>query len=210
MNLAEMITLVRKDLRDQDSQNYRWTDDELTRHINRAVREFSEEIPLPARATLPTTADSREVDISALAGRVMVEAVEYPLGSFPPDYQQFTVWGDTLTIISGVEPDGSNCYIYYGALHTLDAGGSTIPTKYEDIIAAGACGYAAVEWAVYAVNRVNVGGTVTSREYLEWGDRKLKYFRQELKRLGRKNRVRVSSLYQPYNPVVNQSRDYSA
>jgi len=210
MNLSEMITLVRQDLRDQDSQNYRWTDDELTRHINRAVREFSEEIPLPARATLPTTADSREVDISALAGRVMVEAVEYPLGSFPPDYQQFTVWGDTLTIISGVEPDGSNCYIYYGALHTLDAGGSTIPTKYEDIIAAGACGYAAVEWAVYAVNRVNVGGTVTSREYLEWGDRKLKYFRQELKRLGRKNRVRVSSLYQPYNPVVNQSRDYSA
>jgi hypothetical protein len=42
MNLSEMITVVRKDLRDQDSENYRWTDDELTRHINRAVREFSE------------------------------------------------------------------------------------------------------------------------------------------------------------------------
>lgn len=210
MNLAEMIALVRKDLRDQDSGNYRWTDDELTRHINRAVREFSEEVPLPARATLPTTADSREVDISALTGRVMIEAVEYPLLSFPPDYQQFTVWGDTLSIISGSEPDGSNCYIYYGALHTLDAGGSTIPTRHEDIVAAGACGYAATEWAVYAINRVNVGGTLTSKEYLEWGNQKLKFFRQELKRLGRKNRVRVSSLYQPYHPVVNQSRDYSA
>ncbi len=210
MNLTEMIALVRQDLRDQDSQNYRWTDDELARHINRAVREFSEELPLPARATLPTVADSREVDISGLTGRVMVEAVEYPLASFPPDYQQFTVWGDNLTIISGSEPDGSNCYVYYGALHTLDGQGSTIPTKYEDIVAAGACGYAAVEWAVYAVNRVNVGGAATSREYLEWGNQKLKYFRQELKRLGRKNRVRVSSLYQPYNPVVNQSRDYSS
>jgi hypothetical protein len=203
-----MITLVRKDLRDQDSQNYRWSDDELTRHTNRAVREFSEEVPLPSRATLPTASDSREVDISTLTGRIMVEAVEYPLLSFPPDYQQFTVWGDTLTIISGSEPDGSSCYIYYGRLHTLDAGSSTIPPKYEDIVAAGACGYAAVEWAVYAVNRVNAGGTLTAREYLEWGNQKLSDFRQELKRLGRKNRVRVSSLYQPYHPIVNRSSDY--
>ena len=210
MNLTEMIALVRQDLRDQDSENYRWTDDELTRHINRAVREFSEEVPLPARATLPTTADAREVDISTLTGRIMVEAVEYPLLSFPPDYQQFTVWGDTLTIISGSQPDGSNCYIYYGALHTLDVNGSTIPAKYEDIVAAGAGGYAAVEWAVYAINRVNIGGTLTSKEYLEWGNQKLKDFRQELKRLGRKNRVRVSSLYQPYQPIVNRSNDYGA
>jgi hypothetical protein len=210
MNLTDLITLVRKDLHDQNSENYRWSDDELTRHINRAVKEFSEEVPLPARATLPTAGDSREVDISALEGRIMVEAVEYPLLSFPPDYQQFTVWGDTLAIISGSEPDGSNCHIYYGTLHTLNAGGSTIPAKYEDIIAAGACGYAAVAWAVYAVNRVNVGGALTSKEYLEWGNRKLDEFRRELKRLGRKNRVRVSSLYQPYHPVVNQSSDYSA
>jgi hypothetical protein len=209
MNLPEMITLVRQDLRDQDSSNYRWTDEELTRHINRAVREFSEEVPLPARAALPTTSDSREVDISSLTDRIMVEAVEYPLASFPPDYQQFTVWGDTLNIISGSEPDGTNCYIYYGILHTLDANGSTIPAKYEDIIAAGASGYAATEWGVYAINRVNTGGTIASKEYLEWGSQKLKFFRQELKRLGRNNRIRVSSLYQPYNPVVNQSRDYS-
>jgi len=209
MNLTEMITAVRKDLHDQDSGNYQWTDEELTRHINRAVREFSEEVPLPARATLPTTGDSREVDISGLTGRIMIEAVEYPLQSFPPDYQQFTVWGDTLTIISGSEPDGSNCYVYYGTLHTLDAGGSTLPTKYEDIVAAGAGGYAATGWAVYAINRVNIGGALTTREYRQWGNQRLKYFRQELKRLGRKNRVRVSSLYQPYNPVVNQSTDYS-
>ena len=210
MNLSDMITLVRQDLHDQDSANYRWSDDELARHVSRALREFSEDVPLPARATLPTVSDSREVDISALTDRIMIEAVEYPLLSFPPDYQQFTVWGDTLTIISGSEPDGSNCYIYYGRLHTLNAGGSTIPARYEDIVAAGAGGYAAVEWAVYAVNRVNVGGTLTSKEYLEWGNRKLEDFRRELKRLGRKHRVRVSSLYQPYHPVVNQSSDYGA
>jgi len=205
-----MITLVRQDLHDRDSASYRWSDEELARQVSRALKEFSDEVPLPARATLPTVSDSREVDISALTDRIMIEAVEYPLLSFPPDYQQFTVWGDALNIISGGEPDGSNCYIYYGRLHTLDAGGSTIPARYEDIVAVGACGYAAVEWAVYAVNRVNVGGTLTSREYLEWGNRKLDDFRRELKRLGRKDRVRVSSLYQPYHPLVNQSGDYGA
>ena len=92
-------------------------------------------------------------------------------------------------------PDGSNANIYYGKIHTLDASTSTIPSMYEDLIATGACGYAAVEWSVYAVNRVNVGGTQAAGEFLDWGNRKLKYFRQEINRLGRKNRVRVSSLY---------------
>ncbi len=195
MNISDMITLVRKDLHDQDSQNYRWTDAELIRHINRAVAELSEMVPLPAKATLPTVADSRDVSIESLTDRVMIQAVEYPLGQSPPGYQQFSVWGDILTVVSGSEPDGSNCHVYYGVLHTLDADGSTVPTVCEELVAAGACGYAAVEWAVYAVNRVNVGGAQVAKEFLDWGNQKLKYFRQELNRLGRKNRVRLNSLY---------------
>jgi len=124
MNLAAMIALVRKDLHDEDSGNYRWTDAELTRHIGRAVGEVSESLPLPCRAILSTTSGSRDLDISGLTGRVMVEAVEYPIGDSPPSYQQFSIWGDTLTIVSGSEADGSNAYIYYGRLHTLDAGGN--------------------------------------------------------------------------------------
>ena len=208
MNLSEMIALVRKDLHDEDSGNYQWSDAELTRHINRAVKELSESLPLPAKAALPTTSGSRELDISSLSDRIMVEAVEYLVDASPPNYQQFSIWGDTLTIISGSEPNGSNCYVYYGALHTLDASGSTVPTKYGDLVAAGACGYAAIEWGVYAVNRVNVGGTAVPKEFLDWGNQKLRYFRQELRRLGRRNRVRVSSLYKPYYPNVSESTDY--
>ena len=185
MNLAEMIALVRKDLHDEDSGNYQWSDAELTRHINRAVKELSERVPLPAKATLPTTSGSRELDISGLYDRVMVEAVEYPVDASPPNYQRFSIWGDTLTIISGNEPNGSNCYVFYGALLTLDADGSTLPTKYEDLVAAGACGYAAIEWAAYAINRVNVGGTVTPREFRLWGSERLGTFQERLKRLGR-------------------------
>ena len=195
MNLSEMITLVRRDLKDEDAGNYQWSDDELTRHITRAVRELSERVPLPAKATLPTTAGSREIDISGLSDRIMVEAVEYPMGLYPPRYQQFSIWGDTLTIISGSEPDGSNCYVYYGVLHTLDANGSTIPAKYEDLVAAGACGYAAIEWAAYTINRVNVGGTMTPREFRLWGNERLKVFRERLKKLGRRQRVRTQHLF---------------
>ena len=208
MNLTDMRTTVRRDLHDEDSNNYRWTNDELDRHIAHAVKELSEQIPYEQKATKATTAGSRELDISAITGRVMVEAVEYPADRFPRRYQPFSLWGDTLTLLGDEVPDGSNAYIYYGKLHTLDGDGSTVPAQHEDLIAAGACGYAAVAWAVYAVNRVNVGGTVTPRELLDWGNQKLKYFRQELRRLGRRNRVRVSTLYRPYYPVVSKSTDF--
>jgi hypothetical protein len=207
MNLTEMISLVRKDLHDEDEANYRWTDDELTRHIGRAVGELSESLPLPAKAALPTTEGSSELDISGLSDRIMVAAVEYPLESVPPDYQQFSIWGDTLTILSGTQPDGSNCAIYYGAKHTLDDNSSTLPQKYENLVADGACGYAATELAVYTINKVNTGGAVAPGELLEWGNQKLKFFRQELKRLGRRNRIRINSFYPPYYPFVYKATD---
>ncbi len=208
MTLSEMRTIVRRDLHDEDADNYRWTDDELDRHIAHAVNDFSEALPLEQKATKATTSGSREVDISSLSDRVMVEAVEYPVDKYPKRYQRFALWGDTLTLLGDEVPDGSNAYIYYGKLHTLSAESSTIPTKFEDLVAAGACGYAAVEWAVFAINRVNVGGTPTPREFLSWGNDKLSYFRDELKRLGRRNRVRIKQLYKPYYQPVSKSTDY--
>jgi len=194
MNLTDMIAIARKDLHDEDAANYRWTDAGLTRNISRAVAEISESMPLPAKATLPTTAGSREVDISGLTGRIMVAAVEFPVGATPPEYQQFSIWGDTLIITTGSQPDGNNCCIYYGVPHNIDVQGSSLPEKYINLAVSGACGYAAVELALYTVNRVNAGGIKASTDLLEWGNQKLKIFRQDLKRLGRKNRIRVSNL----------------
>ena len=208
MNLTEMRTIVRRDLHDEDAANYRWTDDELDRHIAHAVKDFSEYLPYEQKATKATTSDSRELDISTITDRIMVEAVEYPVDKFPKRYQPFALWGDTLTILGDEVPDGSNAYIYYGKLHTLDASSSTIPTQHEDLIAVGAGGYAAVEWAVYAINRVNVGGGITPREFLAWGNGKLRYFKQELRRLGRRNRVRIRLLYRSYYPIVSKATDY--
>ena len=208
MNLTDMRAIVRRDLHDEDDANYRWSNDELDRHIAHAVKELSEAIPYEQKATKATTSGSREIDISTLTDRIMVQAAEYPVDEFPKRYQRFTLWGDTVTLLGDEVPDGSNAYIYYGKLHTLDASTSTIPANLEDLVATGAEGYAAVEWAVYAVNRVNVGGTMTPGEFLAWGNERLKFFREELKRLGRRNRVRIRQLYKSYYQPVSKSTDY--
>jgi len=208
MDLSTMRTIVRRELKDEDAQNYRWSNDELDRHIAHAVKELSKAIPLPAEATIATTSGSREINVSSLSDRVTIEAVEYPIDQFPPNYQQFSLWGDSVTLFGDHIPDGSNCHVYYTKLHTLDSEGSTIAPKLEDLVASGACGHASIAWSIYAINRVNVGGTTIPQDFLSWGNEKLEHFRQELERLGRKNRVRVRSLYKPYYPRQSKSTDY--
>lgn len=208
MNLSGMRTALRRDLHDEDSAAYRWTDDELDRHIAHAVTEFSQAMPLEQKATIATTAGVREIDLSSLSGRVMVEAVEYPAGRYPAFYQRFALWGDVLTLLGDEVPDGGNACVYYGKLHTLNTSTSTIPTKYEDLVATGAAGFAAIEWAAYAVNKVNIGGEKTPQSFMDWGKEKMAVFRGELKRLGMRNRVRLRTLYHPLYPVRSRTTDY--
>jgi hypothetical protein len=121
--------------------------------------------------------------------------VEYPLGQYPAQFRQFTIWGDIITIHDGQVPDGTDCAIYYGELHTLNDETSTIPAQYEELTAEGAAGYAAMAWAVYGINRVNVGGEGVNNDWEGLGKMKLEYFRGELRRLSRKNRVRIRRMY---------------
>ena len=66
MNLTDMRTIVRRELHDEDAGDYRWTNDELDRHIAHAVKDFSEPMPDEQKAAKPTTAGSTAVDISDL------------------------------------------------------------------------------------------------------------------------------------------------
>jgi hypothetical protein len=209
MDLAEMRTRLRRELKDEDPASYRWSDDELDRHIARAVAELSLAVPLQSKATLTTTAGSRELSLSTLADLVATEAVEYPTGKYPPDYVLFSLWGDTLTLLVDQTPgDGEQVAVYYGKLHTLDATTSTLPPPLEELVAAGAAGYAALEWANYAINRVNTGGEAAWRGYLTWAQERLAAFHQGLARHSRRNTVRVRRLYRPYEPKPSQSTDW--
>ncbi|HXH82378.1 MAG TPA: hypothetical protein VNN07_05555 [Candidatus Tectomicrobia bacterium] len=201
MNLPEMRARVRRDLRDEDPQQERWADDVLDRHIERALREFSLAVPWPAVADLTTTPGSRDLSLASLADRVTIEAVEYPVGLYPVSYVQFSLWGDTLTLLVDPAPaSAEGVRVYYGRLHTLDATSSSVPPTLEDVVAEGAAAYAALEWAQYAANRVNAGGDDVWRRYLVWGQERLARFHEALARHGRRAGVRARRLYAPALP----------
>ncbi|MEX1254044.1 MAG: hypothetical protein WEE64_06865 [Dehalococcoidia bacterium] len=201
-----MRARVRRDLHDEEPASQRWRDPELDRHIARAVQEASVASPQEVKSTLTTTAGSRDLDISSLSGRVSIEAVEHPTGQFPPSYVRFSVWGDTLTLLLDSPPAGAEqVAVYYGALHSLDATGSTLPAALEDVVATGAAAYAALAWASFATNRVNAGGDETWRNYLVFGQERLAAFAQALAEQGRKGVVRARQLYTPAGPAPIQS-----
>ncbi len=206
MNLTDMRGRLRKDLHDEDPANQRWTDGELDRHIQRAVREFSLSVPLEAKSSLTTSAGSRDLSIVGLTELVAIEAVEFPVGQYPPSYVRFSVWLTTLTLLVDSAPAAAQSVtVFYTKLHTLDAASSTIPSQFEDVIATGAGAYAALEWASFATNRVNVGGQDVWRSYLTWGQERLAEFQRALARHGRRNALRAHRLYTPAAPPLDQS-----
>ena len=206
MDLNEMRDRLRSDLHDEDPTNERWTDAELDRHIQRTVREFSLSAPLEAKTTLITTPDSRDLSITGLADLVAIEAVEHPVGDYPPAYVPYSVWLSTLTMLIDSAPGSAeDANVYYTKLHTLDATTSTLPERLEDVVATGAGAYAALEWASFATNRVNVGGQDVWRDYLTWGQQRLAEFQKALARHGRRNAVRIRRLYRPATTPVGQS-----
>jgi hypothetical protein len=203
--IADIRARVRKDLHDEDALNYRWTDGELDRHIQHTVREFSLAVPLETKTTLATTAGSRDLSISGLADLVAIEAVEYPSGEYPPEYARFSVWLSTLSLLTDKVPAAAESVnIFWTKLHTIDATSSTVAVRFEDVIATGAAGHAALEWASFSTNRVNVGGRDVWREYLIWGQERLAEFQRSLARYGRRNAVRARRLYAPDSPAVDQ------
>ena len=63
-NITVIRANIRKDLHDEDSSNYRWTDAVLDRHTGRAVVEYSIADPLEQKTTLTATPNSRDISIA--------------------------------------------------------------------------------------------------------------------------------------------------
>ncbi len=194
-SLATIRADVRKDLHDEDATAYRWTDAVLDRHIKRAVLEYSQVSPLEQKTTLTTTAGSRDISIATLTPRLRTVAAEWPTGKYPPAYVPFVVWGDTLTLDVAGAPGGvENVNVYWHKAHSIN-GSVTFPSSHDDIIAGGAAGYAALEWASFASNRVNVGGDDVWGRYTEFANVRLQSFREGLRRLPEANRLHSGQFY---------------
>ena len=196
--LSQVRRRVRRDLHDEDSSAYRWTDDVLDRHIERALAKVSKVAPHEKTASKKLTGGSREISVSDLADRVVVEAVEYPVGHYPPSRVRFNQWGDTLTLSLPRQPEGDESVtLYYGALHKLTDTTSTLPEALEELVITGAAAYAALEWAAYAVNRLNVGGQDVWRQYLTWAEERMADFELQLARISRRSVFRSRTLFHP-------------
>jgi len=196
-SLATLRADVRRDLHDEDAAAYRWTDAEIDRHVKRALREYSLVSPLEQKTGLSTTAGSRDLSIVSLASRIRVIAAEFPTGEYPPSFVPFSVWGDTLTLDLTFAPSGSQSVnVYWHTVHTIN-GSVTFPSTHDDIIAGGAAGYAALEWASFASNRVNVGGADAWGRYMDFANVRLEEFRRGLRELPAANTLRTGQFYAP-------------
>jgi hypothetical protein len=207
--LSTVHTLVRRDLKDEDSSEYRWTDDEIDRAIERSVLEYSEYCPLQVRNAVATVAASPDVDISALTDRINVMSVEHPLGMYPSAYHPFKVWADILTFIDGHYGDDGNCYVYWMKKHTLSTT-STIPTAHEGIIALGAAAFAISAQAQYTVEQATVLGPKVNKDYNYWAKEKFAQFyaRLEAVRTYNSKRLKVTQMSpEPIEPLTPEDAD---
>ena len=193
MNLTEMRARVREDLQDTDSQNYRWTDDEVDGAIDRVVMEYSLHAPIEQQTDIATTDGDTELDISTLTGVVKIESVEFPIGKTPKYLQRFEYWAGHLYMED--EGDGEDARVKWLKKHTLTAESTTIPTEHEEIIVLGATGYLAMSASAYTVDRASIAGRHATMNYKAWGKERLDRYDKKLKAVSRSNRITPRELY---------------
>ena len=193
MTLTEMRTRVREDLQDTDSENYRWTDDEVDGAIARVVMEYSLQAPIQQRDDIATTDGDTEVDISTLTGLLKVESVEFPLGKTPQYMQHIEYWAGKLYMQD--EGDGTDARVRWLKKHTLTAESTTIPGEHEEIIVLGATGYLAMSASADTVDRAFIAGHYGTTSYRAWATERLRRYDQQLHRISQGNRVTRRQLY---------------
>jgi len=193
--LSSIRILVRRDLKDEDSANYRWTGDEIDRAIDKALADYSLYCPLQVKSTLATVSSSNELDISTLTGRIDVTRVEHPLTGQPYPSRRFSLWGDLLTFLDGYDGDGGNCQVYWLQRHTLGAASSTVPLPHEHILALGAAAYAISSQSQYQVDKANTGGRQVDSDYSSWSRDMFTRFYRELDSVRTYNTKRLKTSY---------------
>ena len=178
--LTTMRTSVRRDLKEEDTSNYRWTNDEIDRAIEKAVLVYSEYCPLmQLDATIHTVDQGNTVDISTLTDRIDILKVEHPLTTEPYPSRRFKVWGDLLTFQDGYVGDAGHCNVYWLKKHTISTA-STVPTAHDHIIAQGAVAFAVSSQAQYQVNLANTGGQKVNKDYNYWAKQAFEVFYDQL------------------------------
>jgi len=193
MNLTEMRARVREDLQDTDSENYRWTDDEVDGAIDRVVTEYSLHAPIEQQGDIATTDGDTELDISTLTGLLGIVSVEFPIGYKPKYFQRTEYWAGQLYMQD--EGNGNDAQVKWLKKHALTAESTTIPTEHEEIIVLGATGYLAMSASAATVDRAFIAGRYGTVSYRAWGKERLDRYDKKLKAVSRSSKVVPHELY---------------
>jgi len=188
-----MRARVREDLQDTDSENYRWTDDEVDGAVDRVVTEYSLHAPIEQQDDIATTDGDTELDISSLSGLLGVKSVEFPIGQSPKYLQRTEYWAGHLYMED--EGNGNDARVKWLKRHTLDASSTTIPTEHEEIMVLGATGYLAMSASAYTVDRASIAGRHATINYKAWGKERLDRYDKRLKAIARTSKAIPHELY---------------
>jgi hypothetical protein len=198
-NLAALIDRLAASLR--DAAHAEWSEAELTAHLRRALAEVSQAAPRRLEAVLPTVAGERTVSIAGLAGLLTVTDVLYPHDpAAPAGAPERPAWRlspeGALTLLVDEPPrgDGSDdVALRYLARHTIDgldgATESTLSPAAEEVLLAGAAGYAVEQAALALVGAVTVGDAAA--RYAAWAAERLAGYRQALAELAAADALRA-------------------
>jgi hypothetical protein len=186
----------------QDTGNARWSAADLAEAIRKAVEEYSLVDPNETVTEITLTAAGREVDISALTGRLRVTRAWWPYTSsdpeYPPNWVDFEEWGDVLFLSAGAEPEiGDVVRVWYVSMHQLEglagATATTLPDDAQTIILTGAAGYAAKARAAELPEELNIDSDVVKR-LQAYADGRLADFKAWLAFKARQNAARVAGI----------------
>jgi hypothetical protein len=205
---------IRQDLSDAGSPPQLSSAD-LDRHVDHAVRDLALIAPIDLLLSATLTPGSRTVDLGSVLGPnqlIRLEAVEWPVGRYPQEFVRFSLFGDgapRLTLLVDQEPaaaESINLYCKVAPVVTSSTGSSTLPGKYDDLVALGAAGYAAQELATRLMNQINIGGPAVWEHYLALSDSLLAAFDAQLGMLARRTQLFARRLYAPEYPAHGLSQ----
>lgn len=180
MSLNTFRDNLRDDLKDLDSGDYAWSDDELDRHLLRAAKEYEASWPLLAKVDQDGDGMTRRFDLSTQAGLLRCLRVEYETDQNPPQYLAFFQDGNNHVLILGetVPETGKDVRFWIATSYTLTSTTTNIPAEHQSGILGGAWGFAVQAFARYAERRVNVRDDVPKglrkaagaalQEFREW------------------------------------------
>jgi len=146
-NISAIRGTVRQLLRDEylSGSTFEFDDEELSIHIGEVVIEVSQRSPYETRET-KVSDGTKEVDISSITDLFEVVKVEYPTGSDPQDFPDFTIFGNTLRITDTTPTSGANIYLYCHKVHQLTEASSTLGPDLEKVVVEGTVVKAALAW----------------------------------------------------------------